>query len=43
MVETSTATLNFLPSSSERRRGLFFREDPNKYELRLLPKGHAEP
>ncbi len=43
MVETSTATLNFLPSSSERRGSLFFRKDPNKYELRLLPKGYAEP
>lgn len=43
VVETSGATLDYLPSFSERRGGLFFQQDPNRHELRLSPKGYAEP
>lgn len=43
VVETSEATLDYLPSFSERQGGLFFREDPGRYELRLVPKGYADP
>lgn len=43
VVETSTATLDYLPSYSERGGGLFFQEDPDRHELRLVPKGYAEP
>ena len=43
VVETGEATLDYLPPFSERRGGLFFREDPGRYELRLAPKGYADP
>lgn len=43
VVETSDATLDYLPSFSERRGGLFFQRDPEGYELRLVSKGYTEP
>ena len=43
VVEASGVTLGYLPSFSRRQGGLFFQEDPDEYELRLLPKGYAEP
>lgn len=43
IVETSGATLGYLPSFSRRKGGLFFQEDPDRYELRLYPKGYADP
>lgn len=43
LVEASGVTLGYLPSFSRRQGGLFFQEDPDKYELRLFPKGYAEP
>lgn len=43
VVETGEATLDYLPPFSERRGGLFFREDPGRHELRLVPKGYADP
>ena len=42
-METSGATLDYLPSFSEWRGGLFFRGDPDRHELRLVPKGYAQP
>ena len=43
VVETSSAMLDYLPSFSERWGGLFFREAPDKHELRLSPRGYAQP
>ncbi len=43
VVESSQATLDYLPPFSERRGGLFFQQDPRRYELRIAPKGYAEP
>lgn len=43
VVETSGVTLDYVPSFSERRGGLFFRADPDRHELRLVPKGYADP
>ncbi|MBP2232699.1 uncharacterized protein (TIGR02588 family) [Azospirillum agricola] len=43
VVETSEATLDFLPGNSERSGGLFFRNDPARYELRVFPVGYNEP
>lgn len=42
-VETSTATLNYVPSRSERRGGLFFTNDPQKFELKVRAKGYERP
>ncbi|MCP9496061.1 MAG: hypothetical protein MSG64_16560 [Pyrinomonadaceae bacterium MAG19_C2-C3] len=42
-VETSSATLNYVPSRSKRRGGLFFINDPRKFELKLRPKGYEQP
>nr|WP_211114426.1 TIGR02588 family protein [Azospirillum rugosum] len=43
VVETSEATLDYLPGDSERFGGLFFRHDPARYELRVFPVGYNEP
>ncbi|SMH39351.1 hypothetical protein [Azospirillum agricola] len=43
VVEASEATLDFLPGNSERSGGLFFRNDPARYELRVFPVGYNEP
>lgn len=43
VVETSGATLDYVPSFSERRGGLFFRADPDLHEVRLMPKGYTDP
>ena len=42
-VETSAATLDYVPSRSERRAGLFFTNDPQKFELKLRAKGYERP
>jgi len=42
-VETSMATLNYVPSRSARRGGLFFVNDPRKFELKLRAKGYERP
>jgi len=42
-IETSTATLNYVPSRSERRGGLFFTNDPRKFEIKLRAKGYERP
>ncbi len=43
VIETSRATLDYLPPFSEREGGLIFQVDPAGYELRVLPKGYTEP
>lgn len=42
-VETSEATISYVPSQSSRRGGLFFSEDPRRYTLDLRPKGYDRP
>jgi uncharacterized protein (TIGR02588 family) len=43
IVESSEATIDYLPRSSERQAGLFFTRDPSQYRLDLHPKGYANP
>lgn len=43
VIEASEATLDYLPPSSTRRVGLFFRNDPEGYALSLFPTGYIEP
>lgn len=42
-VETSEILLDYLPSSSSRRGGLYFRNDPADYELVLRASGYRDP
>ena len=43
VVETSRATLDYLPAAGVREGGLFFQSDPGSYELRLSLEGYADP
>lgn len=43
VVEEGEATVDYVPSSSERRGGLVFTRDPRRHELTLRVKGWAEP
>lgn len=43
VVETAETTIDFLPPYSERHAGLFFENDPGRYELTIQPKGYDEP
>ena len=42
-IETSEATLDYLPPRSDREGGLFFARDPRGLDLRLRAKGYAKP
>ncbi|TNC71620.1 hypothetical protein [Rubellimicrobium roseum] len=42
-VETSRVTLDHVPGRSERRAGLYFAQDPRRYDLDLRALGFAEP
>ncbi|HVF24920.1 MAG TPA: hypothetical protein VNA23_03475 [Anaerolineales bacterium] len=42
-IETSNTTIEYLPSHSERKGGLFFTLDPRQYELELRATGFEEP
>ena len=42
-IETSEMTFQYLPSGSERRGGLFFKNDPRTAELTVTAKGYEEP
>ncbi len=42
-VETSTATLSYVPAETEREAGLFFTRDPRQYKLELRPMGYDRP
>jgi uncharacterized protein (TIGR02588 family) len=42
-IETSEATLDYLPPRSDRQGGLFFARDPRGLDLRLRAKGYAKP
>ena len=39
----STATIDYVPGESERRVGLFFREDPRRHGLEVRVLGYSEP
>jgi uncharacterized protein (TIGR02588 family) len=41
--ETSDVSLDYVPSNSHRRAGLFFEHDPEKYAVKLRAKGYQEP
>lgn len=43
LVATGEATLDYVPGHSERRGGLFFREDPRAHALDLRALGYARP
>ena len=43
IVETSNTTVEYVPSHSERQGGLFFRQDPQLFELQLRAKGYETP
>lgn len=43
VVETSQATIDYLPQQSERSGGLFFTRDPEDLELSLRAEGYSEP
>lgn len=42
-VQTSTATIDYLPARSLRRAALIFAHDPNRYQLLVRPTGFAYP
>ena len=42
-LETSEATIDYLPPRSEREGGLLFERDPRAHELRLRAKGYVRP
>ncbi|MDP1618658.1 hypothetical protein [Phenylobacterium sp.] len=42
-IEESEVTLDYLPQDSERRGGLFFREDPAAHDLDLRAQGYSKP
>jgi uncharacterized protein (TIGR02588 family) len=43
IVESSDTTIEYLPSHSERKGGLFFTLDPRRYQLQLRAKGYETP
>lgn len=42
-IETSEATLDYVPGRSKREAGLFFSEDPRQSQLELRAFGYQEP
>ena len=42
-IETSEATLDYLPPKGERRGGLIFQTDPAEHELSLEAEGYVDP
>jgi uncharacterized protein (TIGR02588 family) len=42
-VETSEATIDYLPPRSEREGGLFFSRDPRQHDVRLRAEGYVQP
>lgn len=43
VVEESETTLDYLPEQAHRTGGLFFTNDPAKYEVRLRAEGYIAP
>lgn len=42
-VETSNATISYVPGRSSRRAGLVFSRDPRRYDLELRVTGYEQP
>jgi uncharacterized protein (TIGR02588 family) len=42
-VERSHTTIDYLPFRSENQVGLFFTQDPRRFELKIRPLGYEEP
>lgn len=42
-VETSNATLSYVPGHSERRAGLIFTRDPRRYSFEVRATGYEQP
>ena len=42
-VETSTITIDYVPSGSHRQAGLYFTRDPGRFNLEIQPKGYVDP
>lgn len=42
-VETSSITLDYVPSEGRQRAGLFFSRDPDRFTLEINPKGYSHP
>lgn len=42
-VETSSATLSYVPGNSTRKAGLIFTRDPRHFQLRTRATGYEEP
>lgn len=42
-VETSSLTIDYVPSHSARQGGLFFSEDPRKFDLKIRALGYMQP
>jgi uncharacterized protein (TIGR02588 family) len=42
-VETSTITIDYVPSGSHRQAGLYFTRDPGRFNLEIRPKGYIDP
>ncbi|MBA3562981.1 MAG: hypothetical protein H0W33_03025 [Gammaproteobacteria bacterium] len=42
-VEKSEATIDYVPSHSNRKAGLFFTHNPQDFELQVRPSGYREP
>ena len=42
-VETSETTLDYVPAEGEQHGGLYFRQDPRRFRLRLRAQGYRVP
>jgi len=42
-VETSTITIDYVPSGSLREAGLYFTQDPARFNLQIRPQGYVDP
>jgi uncharacterized protein (TIGR02588 family) len=42
-IEAAQAFIDYLPARSEQRGGVYLRNDPRRYTLRIDPAGYMEP
>lgn len=42
-IESAPALIDYLPARSEHRGGVYLRNDPHRYTLRIDPAGYMEP
>jgi uncharacterized protein (TIGR02588 family) len=43
IIETSGVSLDYVPSKSESKGGLFFKQNPKQFQLEIRAKGYSEP